>query len=280
MTNTSPTAEDLGRCTAPWCNTILTNKNRRNIRFLDRWKIVRIPVCRNCYAYIWQEAKETSKTMIETFNSSGGPQRVDYNAEKCSRHNCQFTFPKTKGSRETARLNRRMIGKRVVCRNCYQAAWDYSKKSGLSLAEAFQGLPPKGEDTSGWRDKPIHVHCCASWCNQEILAVPANQAAKDVYVCSECRFYLQKIAKRYPEGRSWQQLAVDANYSWISRPGDTKCSRCLRDQNVFSRGPKGEPICKADYIHLKNYAKKHGVTFEQAFRTAAAPIKKGPPRKP
>jgi hypothetical protein len=122
-------------CHAPWgCSNPTAKSSGKGKRSIDD-----VEICRPCYQYAWEKAKELGKNISEVFYTLPNPHRpLPAIKTKCHRTGCPVTFEK--GERNGFR---RRIGNFHVCRNCYESAWERSKDKGISIEEAFQMLPPK-----------------------------------------------------------------------------------------------------------------------------------------
>lgn len=254
-------------CGAPWGCTELSSRGSGK----RSWKVDDVELCRKCYSYTWEHAKDQGKTMSEIFLTLPGPQRpLPSIATQCARKGCTEAFRKNEGS-----LRRRHIGLLHVCVACYQAAWELSRtfEPVISLEQAFKLLPEKG-----WHKVPKYqeVECCMPWCRDHILNHPGNLVAEGLYVCGKCRTYLKNtVTVRYQyTGKDWIHWAVEAVKGRVIPPKMAEhCAmpwcRAVIEPTAF--GPQGQPICRTDEVRLQLYAKRFGITFDEAFLTAPPP---------
>ncbi len=122
-------------CGAPWCKELTAWARGQHARHIGGTEI-----CRQCYQHYWEQARKTGRSMIEILQSSTGPRcrRIPKRRSVCARLGCLTELP----ARATNQKRRR-VGRRIICRNCYQATWELAKKLGLSIIEAWAILPEK-----------------------------------------------------------------------------------------------------------------------------------------
>ncbi|MBP9855704.1 MAG: hypothetical protein KBC48_00130 [Candidatus Pacebacteria bacterium] len=260
-------------CAAPWCHRPTAASTGQSARQINSKQL-----CRACYQYVWEQAKLDGKEMGEIFSSLPPPKKtLPAIKTKCARKGCDVKFEEgNKGQ------HRRHIGLHHVCRNCYEATWEWAKRRNIPLEKAFAQLPEKG-----WhKNKPpkySEVDCGLPWCKNKVLNKAKFMVAQGVYVCGGCRLYLHGMNNRFKcSPCNWKERAIQAIQGQISAPGELeKCSmpwcqamcKCCRN-----RGPNGEPICPTDSVYLHLYAKRKKITFLKAFLSAPPPKRRGPER--
>lgn len=260
-------------CSAPWGCTELSSKasGKRS------WRIGNVELCRKCYSYVWEHAKDLDKTMAEIFQILPGPTRtLPKIATVCARKGCTETFEGGEGG-----PRRRHIGLLHVCVRCYQAAWERSRMFDpvISLEQAFLLLPDKSLPRV-----PLYqyVKCAMPWCNRRILNYPDNKlnggqlVTEGIYLCGNCRTFLKNnVTVRYNHtGKDWVHWGVEAIRGRVIAPKTSEpCAlpwcRAVTVPTAF--GPEGQPICRTDEVRLRLYAKREGMSFNTVFLTAPPP---------
>lgn len=249
-------------CGAPGC----TKPSARVAGKAPR-KIDGVELCRGCYQRIWELEKKTGTPKEEILrNGAPEPQRpLPRIATTCARENCGVALPEGAGPKI-----RRTIGLLHVCTPCYQLAWEHSVRDGISIEEAFKRMKPKN-----WKPEPPKtVPCCLPWCDEEVVPDKSTIVRENVHACGSCRSYLKLLTSRRYNGRDWTALAVDAIKGIVTAPGTPELcamSWCQTWEKPHRRGPNGEALCNADQMYLYQYAKRNGITFEEAFKTAPPP---------
>lgn len=249
-------------CGAPGCSKLSARAAGKPSR-----KINGTELCRGCYQRIWELAKKTGTPKeVILRNGAPEPQRPLPRIETtCAREDCNVSLPEGAGASV-----RRTIGLLHVCNPCYQLAWEHSVRDGITIEKAFHQMKPKN-----WRPKPPKtVQCCLPWCDRKLVPDESSTVSENVHVCGQCRCYLKVLTRRRYSGREWTELAVDAIKGIIKAPGSTELcamSWCSCVELPRRRGPNGEAICNTDSQYLYNFAKRHDITFEEAFRTAPPP---------
>lgn len=230
-----------------------------------------IQLCRACYAMAYRISKKTGKTMHEVFGEGlfTPPHRLPHlPAMKCERKGCLVDLP------ENATTDiRKRIGFFHVCRGCFNRAWEKAKADSIPIEEAFHLLKPKGKPETP--EPPAPVACCMPWCKNSVVPTPSALAYDEHYVCGRCRGYLARVAKRPNYSRfNWQMLAKGAVDGQVPAPHASEVCMmpwCKMLTSVYKRGPSGEAICHTDGAYLDYYAKRHNMTFDEAFRVAPKP---------
>ena len=249
-------------CSAPGCRKLTARAAGKASR-----RINGVELCRGCYQRIWGLEKKTGTPKEEILqNGAPEPQRPLPRIETtCAREDCGVPLPEGVGAKV-----RRTMGLLHVCNPCYQMAWERSVRDGVSIEKAFNRMKPKN-----WRpDPPKTVSCCLPWCNKEFVPDESTTVSENVHVCGQCRSYLKRLTRRRHRGRGWTELAVDAIKGIIKAPGSPELcamSWCNSVKLPRRRGPNGEAICNTDSQYLYIYAKRHDITFEEAFHTAPPP---------
>lgn len=260
-------------CGAPWGCSELSSKasGKRS------WRIGNTELCRKCYSYVWEHAKDLGKTMVEIFHTLSGPNRsLPCIATKCARKGCTETFADGEGA-----PRRRHIGLLHICKTCYQAAWEMSRTFDpiISLEQALLLLPERN-----LQRVPLYheVKCAMPWCDRMILSRPDNKLnsgrleTEGIYLCGRCRSYLKNnITARYNHrNNDWYHWAVEAIRGRVVAPNSHEPCAMPWCQAVIvptAFGPQGQPICRTDEVRLRLYAKREGVSFSTAFLTAPPP---------
>ncbi len=249
-------------CGAPWCNKLTASAMGRHRR-----QIAGVELCKRCYQYVWESAKKADCSMETLFPNDIAPPKLPLPRIEtvCSREGCGKKLGEGQGQ------HHRTIGLAHVCKGCYQAAWEFKEEHGLSIKDAYKQLKPKG-----WRpENPKPVKCCMPWC--ETMVDPEKKASigDNLYVCGKCRSYLKVLAKRKKySSRVWQELGRSAIKGSIPIPGEPElcampwCSCC---EHNCRRTPEGEAVCNADSTYLRVYAKRHGISWAEAIKTAPPP---------
>lgn len=250
-------------CGAPGCGKLTARAAGQVGR-----RISNIGLCHGCYQRIWELSKATGKSKERLLKEGVPPPRrpLPRIATKCAREGCSVKLPKNAGPGV-----RRTIGRIHVCNLCYQTAWYYSKKDNVSIEEAYHGLKPKN-----WRpDPPKTIRCAIPWCDVSFVPDEESLVGKGVYACGGCRGRFKFLGQRPRyKGRDWKDLAKSAIKGVVARPGTPELcamSWCQNCEAVRHRGPNGEPVCNTDRTYLYNYAKRHSLSFAEAFRTAPPP---------
>lgn len=249
-------------CSSPWCNRSAKGSGRSIARTY--------PVCRSCYQYVWEQSKKLEKPMAEIFLTLPSPNRKLRDESTCARSGCEQKFAEGEFGPK-----RRSIGLITVCSACYEAAWELSRKKSISLAEALTLLPEKGKHLT--KEQPT-TKCATSWCPEVTVADETHKVADNLFVCSKCRRYLRRYARRFSKASNstWQDYALQAAYGKIIAPGSLEeCSMpwCHRRERPRQFGPHGEPICNTDSVYLFFFAKRKNITFHHAFEVAPPPRK-------
>lgn len=120
-----------GYCGSWWCKNPV-----RQVRKIDK-----VLVCRACYQYVWDQAQKTSEPIWKVFRKVAPPQRTPaLKRTRCARRGCSIVLAPVPDVKQ-----RRWIGRQhPVCRNCYEAVWEYQRKHNLSSMENALGrIPPK-----------------------------------------------------------------------------------------------------------------------------------------
>lgn len=250
-------------CGAPGCSNLSARAAGKDSR-----KINGTELCRGCYQRIWELEKKTGISKEDILrNGAPEPQRpLPRIATTCAREDCDVELPEGAGANV-----RRTIGLLHVCNPCYQLAWEHSVRDRITIEEAFHQMKPKN-----WRPEPPKtVLCCLPWCNGEVVPDESTTVSENVHVCGPCRSYLKLLGHRpRHRGRDWKDLAADAIRGIVSAPGTPEiCAMewCNNVERSAHRGPNDEAVCNSDSVYLYQYAKRHGITFEDAFRTAPPP---------
>jgi hypothetical protein len=254
---------DVKVCQAPWGCSKKTAKAsggaKRSINNLE--------LCRGCYQYAWENAKELGQAKEDILPRLDPPKKpLPRISTICAREECGVRLRKNSGPE-----HRRTIGLHHLCRNCYQATWELCQKLGISLEDAFKQMKPKG-----WTPpEPEAVSCCLPWCDSELMPVAQAVMVDEHYACGRCRAYLKAMAKRIKRpNRTWQQWGVEAIKGNVTSPGNPEeCVMpwCNRVEVIRRYGPNGEPICNTDSLYLYLYARRKGISRSQAFQTAPIP---------
>ena len=262
-------------CGAPWCNrSTETPLGSNRPKSSCCRKIGNVIVCRPCYQYVWEQSQLLGRGMLEIFLTLPPPQRVLPRVKTtCARNGCTVTFAEGEKSG-----NRRHIGLYHVCRPCYETAWEVARAKGISIEEAYKQLPPKG-----WhKNRPPKyqvVKCCLPWCEYETKNKPEALVSEGLYACGKCRLHLSYLQRRFTHiVRSWQEWAIEAIRGNVVKPGAAEqCAMpwCKACEKPRACGPKGEPICNTDSAYLYLYARRKGITVDEAFATAPPPNKNG-----
>ncbi len=246
-------------CGAWWCNKVIKQP----------CKVGGTVVCRNCYQHIWSEAKKAGESMTAIFLKVRPPYKTPERLHiQCSRANCDVIL-----TPETDPIEYRWIDKNTpVCRNCYETTWEQKKKLGLkSMKEAFDQLYPKGHKPP--RAEP--AKCVMPWCKNCVTKNKGNLLEEGRYVCGECRLYLRVLQRRHKSNQDWKHYAQKAIQGEIPAPGTPRyccakwCNVKVSDQGGL--GPNGEALCNADRTYFYYYARRHGITFKEAFTKAPPP---------
>ncbi|MFA5877775.1 MAG: hypothetical protein WC845_00115 [Candidatus Staskawiczbacteria bacterium] len=249
-------------CGAPWCNKPTAKSIGKEPRHINH-----VQLCRACYQYIWQRSKEAGKAMKEMFTDNVSAPRRPLPRIKtiCAREGCTRILLKN----VSTNLLRR-IGLLRVCRTCYEAAWELSKKEECSLQEAYSRLKPKG-----WKpEKPNPVKCCMPWCKDTVTPSGDSEIGERLHACGTCRTYLKVLSRRgMHRHRTWQELGQEAIKGIIPAPGPEQCSMpwCNRIGKCKHRGPNGEPLCNTDAVYVRYYMKSHRVSLATAMQTVPPP---------
>ncbi len=251
-------------CGAPWCNNPTESAQGKDKRQLNG-----IEVCRRCYQYVWEKARELGCPKEELFPNNIDPPKRPLPRVKavCPRQGCGKVLRENADAKE-----RRCIGLMHVCNQCYQAAWELAKEQGLTLKEGWDRLKPKG-----WRpEKPKPVQCCMPWCETMVAPKAKRLVTNQLYVCGACCAYLQVLSKRKMyDNSTWQEMGQKViRGNDIPAPNEPELcvmSWCSRREKPKRRGPNGEPLCNADATYLYYYMTRHGVSLEEAMRTAPPP---------
>lgn len=256
-------------CGAPWCNRPSEKAKGKTPR-----RINGIELCHACYVFIWEQARKLEKPLAEIFPNNIKdirppltPITIPEGGTICQRKNCNEIIPAHTDPRK-----RRRIGKLIVCRNCYQTAWEVAKKENITLEAALNKLKPKG-----WHlEQPQMVKCSMLWCGNYILPKKNRRLSEEHYVCGRCSAYLTVLSKRAMyNGRTWQQIGLDViSGRDIPQPGmPEKCimSWCNNREIIRRRTPSGEPLCNADFTYLRGYARTKNISFAEAIQTAPRP---------
>lgn len=250
-------------CGIPGCTNLTARATGRGAR-----SIKGIELCRGCYQRIWELAKETGKSTKEIFREGIAPPHhaLPRIATICAREGCNVELPKN-----ASRNVRRTIGLLHVCRPCYQFAWQHSVRDRMSIEDAFQQMKPKN-----WKPEPRKaVWCCLPWCNRELVPKKSSLVSEGVHACGRCRSYLKALTLRSKyRDREWKSIANDAMKGVIAAPNELEiCAMtwCSAIEKPRRRGPNSVAICNTDTMYLYQYAKRHYITFEDAFWTAPPP---------
>lgn len=192
----------------------------------------------------------------------------------CPRKNCGMLLTPDMGPQD-----RRRVGMLHVCRRCYQTTWELAKKKEITLEEAWKIIPSKG-----WKPpKADPVLCVMPWCFSVTRPNLKRKVTENAYTCGPCTAWLKGIAcHRFKGNKTWQELALAAIKGNLARPHEPElCVMpwCGKIEITHRRGPNGEAICNTDGVYLFLYARRHGLTFEKAFRSAPRPLKRGPARQ-
>jgi hypothetical protein len=251
------------KCQAPWGCKNATAKSSGQ----DRRRVSNVELCRPCYQRVWDFAKKAGASK-EAMLCQLEPkiEQLPSTPTQCARNGCGVHL-----DGEADLTIRRRIGKVIVCRNCYEAVWEYGRHRELTVQEAWKIIPPKG-----WhRQATTTVICAMPWCTHSIPRITRHRLDNMHNVCGTCRTYLKNTSRRYRKQRlDWKMWARKALKGECRAPDEVEwciMTWCHRQSDSSRRGPKGEALCNADATYLYNYARRMRVTFTQAFRTAPPP---------
>ena len=190
--------------------------------------------------------------------------------EPCSRKGCDVTLRPVRDV-----THRRWIGQKAVCRNCYEAVWEYQQKHSLeSMQIALEQIPAKG-----WVPPPPEpVSCIMPWCKATFSPEMRYVFEGNRHLCGSCRQYLKLLAKRLKNAEhDWRWYADQAIRGLIPAPGSPEycaapwCGAKIFSESIRARGPHGEAFCNTDSVYYHLYKRRHGVSFAEAVKNAPPP---------